>query len=79
MQQIHNTKKRMPTILNQELSWQWLQGSLKENYIKAIASHQKASDEMEAFTISTSFKENENPLLKVDYTNILKPNTLFSV
>jgi putative SOS response-associated peptidase YedK len=77
MQQIHNTKKRMPTILNQELSWQWLQGSLKENYIKAIASHQKASEEMEAYTISSNFKTAANPLMPSDYSAILKPNTLF--
>lgn len=77
MQEIHNTKKRMPTILNEELAWQWLQPSLKENYIDVIAKYQKPSNEMEAITISSNFKEAENPLKMVDYSNVLKPNTLF--
>jgi len=77
MQEIHNIKKRMPTILNDELAGQWLQKSLKENYIKAIAAYQKTSDEMEAYSIASNFKNMEDPLKKVDYSNLIKPNTLF--
>jgi putative SOS response-associated peptidase YedK len=37
MEQIHNTKKRMPTILNEDLAWEWLFGNLSEERITEIA------------------------------------------
>jgi putative SOS response-associated peptidase YedK len=77
MQEIHNNKKRMPTILAPTLAEQWLKKDLKENYINSIASYGLPSESMEAFTIANNFKDAINPLLKVDYTNILQPNTLF--
>ena len=30
MQQVHNTKKRMPTILNDDLAYEWIFGDLTE-------------------------------------------------
>lgn len=30
MEQIHNGKKRMPTILTEDLAWEWLFGELNE-------------------------------------------------
>ena len=54
MQQIHNTKKRMPTILNTELAEEWLVSN-NENRIKEIAAYQYPSDKMVAYTIAKDF------------------------
>lgn len=77
MQQIHNLKHRMPTLLTPVLAGQWIQRNLKENYIDAIAKYSLPSENMEAFTIANNFKVADDPLAKVDYNNILQPNTLF--
>jgi len=37
MQQIYNSKKRMPTILTEDLAWEWLFGNLNEDRISEIA------------------------------------------
>jgi putative SOS response-associated peptidase YedK len=57
MEQIHNSKKRMPTILNEELAWEWLFGDLDEKRISEIAQSQIPPNEMEAFTITKDFRE----------------------
>ncbi len=40
MEQVHNSKKRMPTILNDDLAYEWLFGSLNEERITEIAKNQ---------------------------------------
>lgn len=55
MQQIHNTKKRMPTILPKALAEEWL-SDIPESRIKEIAAHQFDSDEMIAFPIAKDFR-----------------------
>ncbi len=54
MQKIHNTKKRMPTILPTELAEEWL-GPLKENRIKELASYQLSDNALTAHTIAKDF------------------------
>ena len=61
MQQIHNSKKRMPTILTDDLAWEWLFGDLDEQRVSAIAQFQYASNEMEACTIAKDFREALDP------------------
>ena len=61
MEQIHNSKKRMPTILNEDLAWEWLFGDLDERRISEIAQWQFPSNEMEVCTISKDFREALNP------------------
>src|SRR5262245_45789375 len=36
MEQIHNSKKRMPTILNEDLAYEWMFGDLEEERIAEI-------------------------------------------
>ena len=55
MEQIHNSKKRMPTILNQELAYEWMFGKLDEKRIIEIATTQYPSIEMSACSISKDF------------------------
>ena len=48
MEQIHNSKKRMPTILTEDLAWEWLFGNLDEERITEIARYQFPTEQMEA-------------------------------
>lgn len=57
MEQVHNTKKRMPTILPDHLAWEWIQPQLSEKQILSIASYQYSSEEMTAHSISKDFRE----------------------
>jgi putative SOS response-associated peptidase YedK len=40
IEQAHNTKKRMPVILNEDLAWEWLFGNLCGQRISEIATTQ---------------------------------------
>ena len=40
IEQVHNTKKRMPTILNEDLAYEWMFGKLDEKRIAEIATFQ---------------------------------------
>lgn len=69
MQQIHNAKKRMPTILPEHLAAEWIQDGLSEQRIKEIASYQYRSEEMEAWTVAKDFlKTADDPLKEVPYS-----------
>lgn len=62
MEEIHNTKKRMPLILPQKLEREWLDESLNQEQIKSFFLPYPDED-MEAWTISnliSSRKENSN-------------------
>jgi putative SOS response-associated peptidase YedK len=61
MSEVHNTKKRMPTILPEELAYEWIFGDLTEERIQQIASYQFASENMFAHTIAKDFKTAANP------------------
>jgi putative SOS response-associated peptidase YedK len=51
MQKVHNSKKRMPTILPQALAEEWLQPGLTEERITEIATYQFPATEMEAWPV----------------------------
>lgn len=70
MSQIHNSKKRMPVILNEDLAYEWLLGNLDENRINEIASYQFPSDELKAHTIAKDFRESINPSQEQIYQDI---------
>ena len=55
MQQIHNSKKRMPTILNEDLAYDWIFDKLDDKRIIEIATTQYPSNEMSAYAISKDF------------------------
>jgi putative SOS response-associated peptidase YedK len=46
MEQIHNTKKRMPILLNEDLAYEWLFDDLSEQRVLEIAGTQYPSEEM---------------------------------
>ena len=55
MAQVHNVKKRMPTILNEDLAYEWIFGKLDEKRITEIAATQYPAEEMKAVSISKDF------------------------
>lgn len=65
MAKIHNSKMRMPTILNEDLAWEWLLGDLSEAHITQIGGMQFPSELMEAWTVAKDFKERGKPEKKV--------------
>ncbi len=71
MEQIHNNKKRMPTILTEELAWEWLFGDLNEARISEIARFKIPASEMEAYTIAKDFREAEDPEERWEYEELV--------
>ena len=70
MESVHNKKKRMPTILTEDLAWEWIMEDLSEERIKQIAAFQIPSEEMSAYTIAKDFKKAEDPLAPFEYEEL---------
>ncbi len=70
MAAIHNSKMRMPTILENDLAYEWIMNDLSEKEIKEIASFQIKSNLIDAYTISKDFRTSENPLQIFDYEGL---------
>jgi putative SOS response-associated peptidase YedK len=56
MKQIHNSKKRMPTILTEDLAWEWLMEKPGDERLMAIAGTQIPSRLMEFCTIDPDYR-----------------------
>jgi len=70
MEQVHNSKKRMPTILNEDLAYEWLFGNLDEKRITEIGRTMYPSEEMEACTITKDFRESIEPTKHFMYEDV---------
>ena len=70
MAQIHNSKMRMPTILTEDLAYEWILGDLTEESIAEIASFKIPSSEIMAYTINRDFRTGENPLDQFVYEEL---------
>jgi putative SOS response-associated peptidase YedK len=70
MAQVHNSKKRMPTILTEDLAHEWLFGNLDENRISEIARYQYPATEMEACTIAKDFLNALEPTKPFEYADL---------
>lgn len=68
MKQIHNSKERQPTILTEDLAWEWLLGDLSEDRIKEIGQFQLPANEMEAYTLPKDFREALDPTAPFGYS-----------
>jgi putative SOS response-associated peptidase YedK len=69
MEQIHNSKKRMPTILTEELANEWL-SEITESRITEIANFQMSSTEMTAYSIRKEFRMESDPLEEFKYPEL---------
>ena len=70
MEQIHNSKKRMPTILTPELAGEWISDGLSEERIREIATYQLPATQMEAWPIYKDFKTAGNPTEPANYPDL---------
>ena len=61
MEQIHNKKKRMPTILNDQQASSWISPNLSEQQIMLLASTQIEDNLLEAYTIKKDFRTSIDP------------------
>lgn len=67
MQKVHNSKKRMPLILTEDLAYDWMFGDLSEEQVTQIAAFQYPAEEMFAFPIAKDFISSLNPTEKFEY------------
>ena len=67
MAQVHNLKKRQPTILPPDLAERWLDKNLKDDEIIKIASHQFDNNKLRVHTVKKKFWESEEPDEEVHY------------
>jgi putative SOS response-associated peptidase YedK len=71
MMQVHNSKKRMPTILNDDLAWEWMmEESLSDERIQEIAATQYPTEQMSACTITKEFQALLDPTEPFDYADV---------
>jgi putative SOS response-associated peptidase YedK len=70
MEQIHSSKKRMPTILTPELAGEWISDGLTEERILEIATFQYPAEQMEAWPIQKDFKTALNPAEAFEYVDL---------
>ncbi|MBS1669223.1 MAG: SOS response-associated peptidase family protein [Bacteroidetes bacterium] len=70
MKQVHNSKERMPTILNEDLAHEWMFGNLSEDRITEIALTQYPYKEMEAYPIAKDFKSALDPTAAFKYDEL---------
>jgi putative SOS response-associated peptidase YedK len=70
MEQKDNTKKRMPTILDDNLAYEWLFGNLTEQRILEIAATQYPSEQMQACSIAKDFREALEPIKEAAYEDL---------
>lgn len=70
MQQVHNTKKRMPTILTESLAAQWLMDDLLEDQITEMATYQMDSNDMKAYPIDKNFRTSVDPTEEAVYDEL---------
>ena len=61
MEQIHNKKKRMPTILNDVQASEWLSPKLPDSRILELAASQCEDQMIVAFTLKKDFRTAFNP------------------
>lgn len=70
MRQIHNTKMRMPVILNEDLAFEWLSDTLSQQRIIEIASTQFPAELMSGYPIEKKFRESSHPATKAFYDDL---------
>lgn len=70
MSQVHNSKMRMPTILTEELAFEWLMDDLSEERIMQIATTQYHAHNMSAYSIDKEFKNSEDPTAAFEYEEL---------
>jgi putative SOS response-associated peptidase YedK len=76
MEQIHNKKKRMPTILTEAQACEWLNPCLSESKIMELASITYDANQLSAYTIHKNFRTDTNPLQSFEYEELPQLNSI---
>jgi putative SOS response-associated peptidase YedK len=69
MAKVHNSKKRMPTILTKELAEEWILDGLTKERILEIAGHQYPAEFMEAYAVRKDFQEVGDPKQRHEFSD----------
>lgn len=70
MEQVHNKKKRMPTILPDDLAYEWIQDGLTPERITELATYQLPASEMAAYSIEKDFRAMSEPETPFKYEEL---------
>jgi putative SOS response-associated peptidase YedK len=70
MARVHNSKKRMPTILNDDVAYEWIFGDPNEKRILEIAAIQFPAEKMQAYTIAKDFRVAPDPTKEFKYEDL---------
>lgn len=70
MMQVHNSKERMPCILNDDLAWRWISQDLSDEEILQIAATQFPYQQMDACTVASDFLAKVDPTEAFEYENL---------
>lgn len=70
MAEIHNVKKRQPTMLSDDLAYEWVFGNLNEQDIQQIASWQMPYEQLSYYTLAKDFLNSNDPLKKYFYHDL---------
>jgi len=71
MRQIHNSKERMPTILTDDLAWEWMMSKeLSEARITEIALTQVPSSKLDFCTVDKAFRASAAPESPFEYADL---------
>lgn len=70
MEQVHNKKKRMPTILPDQLAFEWIKDGLTQERITELATYQFPADKMKAYSIHRDFKGLDDPMEAFTYSEL---------
>jgi putative SOS response-associated peptidase YedK len=70
MEQIHNKKKRMPTILNEAQAAEWISPNVSESKIMELASCSIDESIMSAYTLDKGFRTASNPMEAFEYHDL---------
>jgi len=70
MEVVHNSKKRMPTILDDALAYEWLFGDLSDERIMELAKTQFPAKRMDACSIAKDFLSSLEPSEPFEYEDL---------
>lgn len=70
MEQIHNSKERMPTMLTDELAFDWLFKRMNEKEISELAQWQIPWEELSYYTLAKDFLNSTDPLKEYVYQDL---------
>lgn len=76
MSQIHNSKKRMPSILTEDLAWEWLMEKPDEARLSQIARTQIPSSLLEFCTVDRDYRKTLEAI-PIEYPELAAIDTTF--